>query len=260
MKVLWITLIVIAAVAGFLTGRATAPAASLPQNTASVDDVSVVSSPEIIPMGEKTANPSAPAESTSTNMSQPPAPSQSPPPSRADVDPDNGSDPYRNEQTAQQQTYQDLRRVAEENYPVAQQELDEWAELHRADLKNRMEAALGESSGFMFEQVLKDNAMLSEPLAQQPVEDDLAWREQAQLNIQDYIMMNSTDPALEILNVICIQKKCEVTLTGKDDSAGIMLYMQLMQTRPFGITGGGSGPTTMMNDDGSYWMFMLLTF
>ena len=259
MKVLWITLIVVAAVAGFLTGRATAPTASVQVSTSSQDDASVTSSPLMSPAENKTAKSSAPVESASTNISQPPATSQASPSSMADSDPDSGSDPYRNEQAAEQQTYQDLRRVAEENYPAAQQELNEWAELQTADLKSRMEAALGESSGFMFDQVLKDNAMLNEPLAQQPMEEDLAWREQAQVNIQDYIMMNSTDPALEILNVTCMQKKCEVTLTGKDDSAGIMLYMRLMQSRPFGIT-GGPGPTTMMNDDGTYWMYMLLTF
>ena len=258
MKVLWITLIVIAAVAGFLVGRASAPTASLTVSESSTDNAPVMASlPTSAPENTLT-KPLAPVESTSTNMSAPPATSQPSPSSRADVDQDSSS-PYSNEQIAEQQTYEDLRRVAQDNYPAAQQELDEWAELHKADLKSRMEATLGESNGFMFEEVLKDNAMLNEPLAQQPMEEDFAWREQAQVNIHDYIVMNSTDPSLEVLNITCMQKKCEVTLTGKDDRAGIILYMQMMQTQPFGIT-GGPAPTTLMNEDGTYWMYMLLTF
>ncbi|MGB0302027.1 MAG: hypothetical protein ACPGCM_12200 [Alteromonas oceani] len=258
MKVLWISLIVFAAVAGFLVGRASAPTASLPVSESSTDDASVVPSlPTSAPENTET-KPIAPVESTSTNMSASPATSQPSTYSRADVGPDSSA-PYSNDLITEEQTYEDLRRMAQDNYPAAQQELDEWAELHKADLKSRMEATLGESSDFMFEEVLKDNAMLNEPLAQQPMEEDFAWREQAQVNIHDYIVMNSTDPSLEVLNITCMQKKCEVTLTGKDDRAGIILYMQMMQIQPFGITGGPS-PTTMMNDDGSYWMYMLLTF
>ncbi|OFC70548.1 hypothetical protein [Alteromonas confluentis] len=257
MKVLWITLIVIAAVGGFLIGRSTAPTPTSAANEASPGSVSPTPASES--SYQQSVMPAPLANSPDNASSTQSVPAQSVADSLADVAPDNGGDSYSNEQTAEQRSYQDLRRVAENNYPAAQQELEEWTELHKADLKSRMETALGENAGFMFDEVMKNNTMLNEPLAQQSMEEDLAWREQTQINLHDYIMMNTTDPTVNILNISCMQRKCEVTMTGKDDRAAILLYMQLMRSGLFGIT-GGPGPTTMMNDDGTYWMFMLFTF
>lgn len=144
-------------------------------------------------------------------------------------------------------------------FPLAQQELKEWQAQHKENLKLRMQEALGDAADFMFEQVTSNSPFLLETTATATLDDDLSWRYNAEQAITDFIRNNATDPSLEILQVACIQKKCEITVRGAEQPAAFALYAQLTSKKPFNLQ-QASTPTIFNNDDGSFWLYVVLSF
>lgn len=144
-------------------------------------------------------------------------------------------------------------------FPLAQEELTEWQTQHKENLKPRMQEALGEAADFMFEQVTSNSPFLLDTTANTPLEDDLSWRYNAEQAITDFIRNHATDPSLEILQVVCIQKKCEITVRGAEQPAAFALYAQLTSKKPFNLK-QASTPTIFNNDDGSFWLYVVLSF
>jgi hypothetical protein len=145
------------------------------------------------------------------------------------------------------------------DFPLAQQELKEWQTQHKENLKQRMQEALGEAADFMFEQVTSNSPFLLDTTATAPLEDDLSWRYNAEQAITDFIRNHATDPSLEILQVVCIQKKCEITVRGAEQPAAFALYAQITSKKPFNLQ-QASTPTIFNNDDGSFWLYVVLSF
>jgi len=164
-------------------------------------------------------------------------------------------------ETAQLEQQASVKAIdSEQNkFPLAQQELKEWQTQHKENLKQRMQEALGEAADFMFEQVTSNSPFLLETTATATLEDDLSWRYNAEQAITDFIRNHATDPSLEILQVACIQKKCEITVRGAEQPAAFALYAQLTSKKPFNLQ-QASTPTIFNNDDGSFWLYVVLSF
>lgn len=115
-----------------------------------------------------------------------------------------------------------------EEYSLAQQELDEWVTTYKPRLKQDMIDTLGEDvAQFMFEEITNENAFLNQPVANNHLEDDLSTRHDLEQAIRDFIDLNTIDPETELLNVNCIQGRCEVTLAGKAQNAAIFIFMEI---------------------------------
>lgn len=115
-----------------------------------------------------------------------------------------------------------------DEYPVAQQELDDWIATYKPRLKQDMINTLGEDSAeFMFEQINKENPFLNQPTANNHLEDDLSTRHDLEQAIRDYIELATIDPETELLNAKCIQGRCEVTIAGMAQNAAIFIYMEI---------------------------------
>jgi hypothetical protein len=145
-------------------------------------------------------------------------------------------------------------------YPLAQQELSQWTQRYKTELKENMANTLGdEGAEFMFEQITKENAFLNDPIAEHSLEEDLSQRSNVEQAIRDYLVMNNTDPSIDILSINCIQGLCEATLTGNDSSSLMRNYMSLVNGAVAGITEGGR-PTTYVMPDGGFWAYWLLRY
>lgn len=145
-------------------------------------------------------------------------------------------------------------------YPLAQQELSQWTQRYKKELKENMANTLGdEGAEFMFKQITKENAFLNDPIAEHSLEEDLSQRSNVEQAIRDYLVMNNTDPSIDILSIICIQGLCEATLTGNDSSSLMINYMNLVNGAVAGITDGGQ-PTTYVMPDGGFWAYWLLRY
>ncbi|BBO26182.1 hypothetical protein AltI4_05700 [Alteromonas sp. I4] len=141
---------------------------------------------------------------------------------------------------------------------LARHELKEWQEKYSEDLKARMQDVLGEASDFMFDKVSSESPLLTKPTAETPLETDIAWRYQAEQIVTDFINTNINDPATEILQVMCIQKMCEATLTGPAQQSAIELHIEFMKQKPFDLN--NSSPIFFVKEDDSYWLYLILTF
>ncbi|MDC8832003.1 hypothetical protein [Alteromonas gilva] len=151
------------------------------------------------------------------------------------------------------------QQLAAEKYPMAQQEFEYWHENHLRELKERMREALGEDADWMFKEVSEDNSLLTNPVANTPLETDLAWRQRTEQALSDLLYAANTDPDFKLQGVSCIQKQCEVTITGANQAAGIRLFMQLATQKPNGIN-SASQPTFFSKPDHSYWLYFTLQF
>lgn len=145
------------------------------------------------------------------------------------------------------------------DFPLAQRELEEWQVKHKEELKSRMEEVLGEYADLMFDKIVQESPLLNEASAENSLEDDLAWRYQAEQVLTDFILNNTNDASVELLQVTCIQKKCEITMTGNNQQSATNLYMQITTQKPFGLK-ATSSPTLYIQDDNSYWLYLALFF
>lgn len=145
------------------------------------------------------------------------------------------------------------------DFPLAQRELEDWQDRHIEELKSRIHDALGNSGDFMYDKIVSENALLNEMSAETSLEDDIAWRYQAEQAVTDFILTNASDPSVQLLQVVCIQKKCEVTMTGNNQQSAVELYMQITAQKPFDLK-EASSPTFYMKDDKSYWLYFVLSF
>ena len=144
-------------------------------------------------------------------------------------------------------------------FPLAQNELEEWQVKYKERLKSSMTKALGDVAELMFEPVSKNSPLLNEMTAESALENDLAWRYEAEQAITDFIANNATDPTMEMLNIACIQKHCEVTLAGTSQSAVLELLQKMQQQKPYGLR-HSLQPVFYNNDDDSYWLYLPLVF
>jgi hypothetical protein len=148
----------------------------------------------------------------------------------------------------------------EVKYPLAQQELVQWAKRHKTELKRAMTEHMGEQSAeMMFEQILKNNDFLNDPIAEHSIEEDLGTRQDIEQAIEDYLMVNSSDPEMTILDVICMQGRCEITLAAQDQVALVRLHMSLTNNGVPGVS-GTSAPTIFMMPEGGVWAYMLVQY
>ena len=126
-----------------------------------------------------------------------------------------------------------------------------------------MAVELGAQAGeFMFNKVTEKNEFLHNPTARTTMEEDLNKRFEVEQTIRDFIVINSTDPATTILNIACIQGRCELTLRGMDQSAASAISMGLANNALPGVRPLGT-PVFFSNSDQpskGYWLYMLLSY
>lgn len=163
--------------------------------------------------------------------------------------------PYGEKTDVPSDSLQDKHR----DFPLAQRELEEWQDRHKEELKSRMEEVLGDYADLMFDKIVSESPLLNEASAENSLEDDLAWRYQAEQVLTDFILNNTNDSSVELLQVTCIQKKCEITMTGNNQQSATNLYMQITAQKPFGLK-AASTPTLYIQDDKSYWLYLALFF
>lgn len=145
------------------------------------------------------------------------------------------------------------------DFPLAQNDLEEWQVQHEEQLKDQMNRVLGDASKFMFDKIEKESPLFTKATAESSLEDDLAWRYEAEQAIKDFILSNSTDPSAVVQMVVCIQKMCEITMTGEDREAAVDLYMQIMVQKPYDLK-DASTPTFLTKEDSTYWLYLVLSF
>ena len=235
MKAAWITLIAVAAIAGFLVGRTSVEAG---KNSIDSDVQSDASAPQLPASQPTDFTPKTPL---------------------ADIDPDSATESYRSQQIAERLQYGQLRDVAARNYPAAQKELQAWSHIHKAELYAKMKSVLGDRSDVMFELVLSGNAMINEPLAQQPIEQDITWRKQARASLEYFILTHVDDPHFDVLDIVCMQKKCEVTFSGKDIGESTAVSKALIADKPSGVKTVSDLRKTIFQDP-NYWAYMIVHY
>lgn len=157
----------------------------------------------------------------------------------------------------------DINNDETTSFPTAQIELDQWITGHKSELERSMIEKLGEDSAqFMLQQVSKDNTFLNSPIADRPIEEDLATRFQKEQAIRAHVQNSTLDPQTRVLNVVCIQGRCELTLEGSDQSAAVFIYMELVNGAVAGLSELKT-PTVYADskEQGKgYWAYMLFSY
>ncbi|NVK57048.1 MAG: hypothetical protein HWE26_15700 [Alteromonadaceae bacterium] len=245
-------------VAGFFAGQYLMPATDHNINTIkpTTEAAQLISEPDTVASfwaGDMSSQTEPEARSITADAAQPPASDRLTPPATPSETPD-ASKPVDVAATLAQVE----RKLAMEKFPMAQEEMEYWLDNHNRDLKDSMREKLGDSADWMFEEVSKNNALLNNPIASSPLEQDLAWRQQAKQQLSDLIYSLNTDPGFELVSVTCIQKQCEVTITGEDQSAATRLFIQVVSRNDIGISGASTPTFHSKYDD--YWLYFTVQF
>lgn len=155
---------------------------------------------------------------------------------------------------------QQRQQIANEQYPVAQQDFEEWSRNQKLALKEEMDAYIDIGADFMFEKIKEDNSLLNDPIAESSLEDDLAWRQRTEQYISALFQTLNTSGDAELQSLNCIQKQCQLTWTGSNTMEDSKLLLRLMSDLENHGLKEQPLSTVSLNQDNSYWHYVRLLF
>ncbi len=253
MKPIWIMLIAIAIVGSFFAGKYLGQSAyqNAPQPSEPVAATPSASAP----------SPFAPARSSAQAHSSAPSSAAAPASQNFPERDIEESAAVENDSTGEL-SYAERRKRALEQFPEAQRELDDWSAVHEDVLNQQLAKVFGEkyyNARVIYDSVSENNPLLSKPLAESTLDEDMAWRGQAKANLEYLLVTYIDDPEFEILDIFCLQKKCEVTLTGSDYKLTYPLAAELLTDRSLGAKRVSHQRGTILQDT-NYWQYMVVYF
>lgn len=154
------------------------------------------------------------------------------------------------------------RADTETDWPLAEQDLLSWTSQHQRLVKQLLATKFDDEQGKqIFAQLQENYQLFRNPVARQPLEQDLAWQQDMESNLAEWLYETQIAGAFELEMLNCKQKACEVMLDTTDARTAKALYFHLLEiSQNKGLVAHNPSPIMLATQDGSQWNYLYFEY